>query len=72
MIIPDDIALRPGYDRSFLNVDVDGKEIGHLRLADDGQVTGRRAKLRKDRPLIVLVERCYTAALHEVSARATS
>lgn len=72
MTIPTDITLRPGYDRRFLNIDVAGKELGHLRLADDGHVVDRWANFLEDRPLVLFVERCYTAALHQASARAAS
>jgi hypothetical protein len=38
MHIPDDLRLRLGNDTRYINIDADGKEIGHLRIDPDGHV----------------------------------
>jgi hypothetical protein len=72
MFDPAGIQLRPGHDPRYVNIDVAGTEVGHLRLAADGRVVSSWAKHLKDRGLITLVERCYTAGLQTARRRAAS
>jgi hypothetical protein len=67
MVITGEIRLRSGYNPKYLNIDVDGLEIGHLTLAPDGEVVGSWADELKDRDLVALVCRCYLAAFESVS-----
>jgi hypothetical protein len=69
MSVPTDIRLRPGHDPRYLNIDVAGTEIGHLRLAADGRVLRSWAEHLEDRDLITFVERCYTAGFHTATRR---
>jgi hypothetical protein len=69
MTIPADIRLRPGHDPRYLNIDVAGTEVGHLRIAADGRVVSSWAEHLEDRDLITFVERCYTAALQTAVRR---
>jgi hypothetical protein len=61
MSIPAAIRLRPGYDHRYLNIDVAGVEVDHLRLTTDGHVISRWAEHLEARDLVTLVERCSTA-----------
>lgn len=49
LIDPAKITFRP--NGPFLNIDLDGKEIGHLRLEADGHTSGWSDR-PEDRPLI--------------------
>lgn len=57
LIDPANITFRP--NGPFLNIDLDGKEIGHLRLEADGRTSGWSNR-PEDRPLIELLIRLAT------------
>lgn len=60
--IPEDLQLRSERDPHYVNIDVAGKEIGHLVINDDGQVTRSWAVHIENRRLMALVSCVFSAA----------
>jgi hypothetical protein len=57
LIDPEKVSLRVGAtDRSYLNIDYDGKEIGYIKLKAHGYYVWTHNLA--DRPLAELVDQC--------------
>ena len=69
MQVPDDLRLRLGNDTCFVNIDAEGKEIGHLRIDEDGHVLQSWAIHLEDRPLVTLVSRIFNETASIMSNR---